>query len=96
MRTGTRGEPSPIKRIVASARGHIPTDAERRFYGDLITALAARRRALGITQEGLDRMLGVSEGQLGRWESMSRLPGAFMMMCWANSLGVRLVISKEE
>lgn len=89
------GRGGPIERIVASARGHIPTEAERAFYRELITALAARRRALGLSQEQLDRILGVSDGQVGKWESLGRLPGAFMMMCWANSLKAKLVVTKE-
>ena len=96
MGAGARGGPTPIDKIVASARGHIPNDAERRFYGDLIRALAVRRRALGISQQQLDRILGVSDHQVAAWESFKRLPGAFMMMCWANALGTRLVVIKDE
>lgn len=83
-------------RIVASARGHIPTDAERRFYGELITSLAARRRALRISQEDLDRLIGLTDGQVAKWESMIRIPGAFMLMCWTNALGVKLIIAREQ
>lgn len=82
--------------IIASARGHIPTDTERRFYGELITSLAARRRALRITQEALDRQLGVTDGQVAKWESMARLPGAFMMSIWSTALGVKLIIVRED
>lgn len=97
MGTGARGGPTaPIDRIVASARGHIPNDSERRFYADLIRALAVRRRALGISQQQLDRILGVSDHQVAAWESFKRLPGAFMMMCWANALGTRLVVVRDE
>ncbi len=90
------GSTSPIKRIVASARGHVPSESERQFYGDLIRALAVRRRALGISQQALDRILGVSDHQVAAWESFKRLPGAFMMMCWANALGTKLVVIKDE
>ena len=95
MGTG-RAEVSPIERIVASARGHVPTEIERRFYGDLIRQLAARRRALGVSQQQLDRILGVSDHQVAAWESFKRLPGAFMMMCWATSLGTRLAMVRNE
>jgi len=95
MATG-RAQISPIERIVASSRGHVPTEIERRFYGDMIRALAARRRALGVSQQQLDRILGVSDHQVAAWESYKRLPGAFMMMCWASTLGTRLVVVRDE
>lgn len=86
---------APIARIVASSRSYVPTEAEREFYRDMIEQLSARRRALGITQQDLDRRLGVADHQVAKWESFHRLPGAFMFMCWANALGVRLVVKKD-
>jgi ribosome-binding protein aMBF1 (putative translation factor) len=97
MGKGTRriGVP-PLQKIVAYPRGHVPTDEERRFYASFIEQLRVRRRALGISQEELDRRLGVSDHQVAKWESFARLPGAFMMMCWANALGVVITIQRES
>lgn len=69
------------------------SDIERIFYSNLIRRLAARRKALGMTMEELDHELGVSEGQVAKWESFVRLPGAFMFMCWSNRLG--LIVNVE-
>lgn len=90
-----QGKP-PIQRIVAHARSHVPSDEERRFYADMIETLKVRRRALGLTQEQLDNKLGVANHQVAKWESFQKLPGAFMMMCWASALGVKLVVGKQE
>jgi DNA-binding transcriptional regulator YiaG len=87
---------SPIDRIVASSRSHVPSDAERDYWRELIESLSARRRALGMSQATLDARLGVADHQVAKWESYQRLPGAFMMMCWASSLGVRIVAKKGE
>jgi hypothetical protein len=69
------------------------SDIERIFYSSLIHRLKARRVMLGLTMEELDHELGVSEGQVAKWESFVRLPGAFMFMCWSNRLG--LIINVE-
>lgn len=68
---------------------------ERCFYGELVAELARRRVAIGLTQEQLDQQLGVSEGQIAKWESFARLPGAFMFVCWSNALGVTLTTAVQ-
>lgn len=68
----------------------VPTAIERIFYGGIIRNLAHRRSTLGLTQEELDQELGVSDGQVAKWESFARLPGAFMFVCWCNRLGLTL------
>lgn len=66
------------------------------MWGSVIDALKARRRALGLTQSEVDELLGTADHQVAKWECMARLPGAFMMTCWANVLGVRFVVAKTE
>lgn len=66
-------------------------EAEKQAYEDLIRRLIARRMAIKVTQAQLDHELGVSEGQVAKWESFSRLPGMFMMVCWCRALRVVLV-----
>jgi transcriptional regulator with XRE-family HTH domain len=73
-----------------SSYSRVPSAIEKIFYGRLVARLQARRVAIGMTQEELDQELGVSEGQVAKWESFARLPGAFMLVCWSNRLGVIL------
>lgn len=44
-----------------------------------------------MTQLELDDRLGVTDGQVAKWESFARLPGAFMLACWCHALDVILV-----
>lgn len=90
-----RGRSAPITRIILSSRSYVPTTEERLFYRDFISQLVARRKALRLTQEDLDRMLGVTDHQVAKWESLERLPGAFMLMCWLNALGAQLDVRKD-
>lgn len=64
---------------------------ERAYYELVIQALINRRRALNLSQEELDQTLGVSEGQVAKWERFDRLPSAFMFACWAQALSLMLV-----
>lgn len=80
----------PIEKVRVSSYSRAATSTERTFYGALIAALVARRHELRMTQEDLDFKLQVSEGQVAKWETFSRLPGAFMMVCWSQALDVSL------
>jgi ribosome-binding protein aMBF1 (putative translation factor) len=64
------------------------------FYDELIEALIVRRKELALSQSDLDQMIGVSESMVAKWESKSRLPGAFFFMCWAKALGVRIIVQE--
>ena len=87
---GIATEP-PLERLRISVHSREPTELERNYYRALINTLIARRMALGITQEQLDHRLGVSQGQIAKWECFLRLPGAFMMTCWTTALELELV-----
>jgi transcriptional regulator with XRE-family HTH domain len=78
----------PELRVTSYSRA--ATELERMFYGRLVRELAARRHARDMTQEQLDQVLGVSDGQVAKWEAFDRLPGAFTLMCWCNALDLRL------
>ena len=69
---------------------------EAEFYGELISQLVERRKKLRLSQADLDQMIGVSESMVAKWESKARLPGAFVLMCWAKSLGLKLYAKEEE
>lgn len=91
MLTSGQGE-----RLRVSSYSRVPTDIEKIFYGRLVTRLSQRRVEIGMTQEELDQELGVSEGQVAKWESFARLPGAFMLVCWSNRLGIVLSTDLEQ
>jgi transcriptional regulator with XRE-family HTH domain len=80
----------PLDRVRVSSYSRAPTNIERSFYAQLVDTLIARREELRLTQEDLDRMLGVSDGGVAKWESFTRLPGAFMFVCWCQALEVNL------
>jgi transcriptional regulator with XRE-family HTH domain len=78
-----------------SAYSRTPSDIERDFYATLIAGLVARRIELGLTQEQLDHKLGLADGQTAKWEAFQRVPGAFMLMCWSQRLGLSLTAISE-
>lgn len=86
----------PIEKLRVSSYSRAPSDIERSYYGKLVARLAQRRNELQWTQEFLDHKLGVTEGLVAKWESFTRLPGAFMLMCWCNALHLSLVAIDYE
>lgn len=62
------------------------------WAGDLLPQLIERRRQLGLTQGELEDRIGVTGCLVGKWECGMRTPGAFLLGCWAEALGARLVI----
>ena len=50
--------------------------------------IAARRRALGMTQEALGEKLGVTNKTVSRWETGAYMPGIDMLEPLSASLGV--------
>jgi transcriptional regulator with XRE-family HTH domain len=88
---------APIERCrVRRVHTREPTDLERTFYAGLVRQLVAARDLRGWSQEDLDQRLGVTDGQVAKWESFRRLPGAFMLMCWAVALGVSVAIERAH
>jgi len=65
---------------------------ESKAYQSLISALRQRREDLGISQNDLDEIIGVTRGQVGKWEVGSRKPRAFLLACWADALDVEFMI----
>lgn len=74
----------------------VVTPEERRFYHEFVKALVKRRHEMKLSQPELNARLGMSDGMLGKWESMKRFPGAFHLMCWANALNAKVYIDEEE
>lgn len=88
--------PQPIERVRVSTYSRAPSLIEKDYFHSLIAAFATRRAQLKLTQEELDERLGVSSGQVAKWESFLRLPGAFMLMCWGNALGLQICTISNE
>jgi len=80
----------PLRRLRVSAYSRTPSEIERDYYRALIQAFSQRRIELRLTQEQLDQHLGLSDGQVAKWEAFMRVPGAFMLMCWSQALGLSL------
>jgi transcriptional regulator with XRE-family HTH domain len=60
-----------------------------------IGALVKRRHDLGLSQRELDKMVGVSDCMIAKWEAGHRSPTAESLEKWAAALGmtVELVVS---
>ena len=69
---------------------------EQAHYQCLIDHLRDSRHGAGLSQAEMDDMIGVSEGMVAKWESKSRLPGAFFLMCWCKSLGLQITVEKGK
>ncbi len=84
-------EQAPIDRCrVRRVHTREPSNLERTFYAGLVKQLVAARNTAKMSQEDLDQRLGVTDGQVAKWESFRRLPGAFMLCCWAQAFGLSL------
>ena len=55
-----------------------------------VTALIKRRHDLGYSQRQLDKLVGVSDCMIAKWEAGLRHPTAASLEKWANALGLRL------
>lgn len=68
---------------------------EQSYYAQVVGQLVDARIKRGWTQEQLDYRLQVTEGQVAKWESLTRLPGAFLLMCWADALNLKLTVQRR-
>jgi len=67
-----------------------PTPMEVEFYKEMIGQLIQVRKSKKISQENLNAILGMTDGQINKWECGARLPSSFNLMCWCNALGLRI------
>ena len=68
------------------------TQAEHDFYRAFVAQLKAKRKQLGMSEDALGRLIGVSDRLVFKWENSTRYPGSFSLCCWAMALGVRMKI----
>jgi len=66
------------------------------FLHEVVKVLAARRRELGMTQETLNRRLGMADRLLNKWECGLKSPTGFNLYCWAQALGYKLKVVPED
>ena len=57
-----------------------------------IAQLTRKRKQLGMKQDDLARLIGVSDRLVDTWERCIRYPGAFSLCCWAMALSVKLTV----
>ena len=62
----------------------------------IIEPLIAQRERFGLTQNDLDEIIGVTRGQIGKWECGDRTPGLFLLKCWMDALCCKIVTVVEE
>jgi|GEM_PF-4663889 len=64
-----------------------------RTYAELVALLAARRKALGLSQIALNDQIGLPDGYLSTLECFSRQARWQTMAEWAQALGVHIVLA---
>lgn len=62
------------------------------FLKDIVKQLVQRRRALGLSQERLDQIMGNSDRLCSKWECGMRTPTGFNLYCWAEVLSAKIQI----
>jgi transcriptional regulator with XRE-family HTH domain len=70
--------------------GLLPTSDsfDHPVYARIIARLAIRREELGLRQDDVGLIIGVADRLVSKWEAGTRRPGAFMLACWMDALGV--------
>ncbi|MBE44131.1 MAG: hypothetical protein CMO16_02975 [Thaumarchaeota archaeon] len=71
---------------------------KERGYKSLMTAVAIRRKQLGISQTELDRIVGCADGYVSKCECGVRTPSVFMYWCFVEALDaeIEIVAKKNE
>lgn len=64
-------------------------------YSELRRCLRDARRSKGVLQEALAERLGISQGQLSRYETGEQPIPANMLTPWCDALGLRLAVTDE-
>jgi DNA-binding transcriptional regulator YiaG len=69
-------------------------DSNEKYHIELVCQLIKRREKLKISQRQLGEIIGVTDYLLSKWEGGHRRPTGFLLWCWAESLGVKLVVKE--
>ena len=68
---------------------------ELKFASHLIRRYQSVRYERGIAQLALDDKVGLTLGQIAKWESGARKPTLYNAFCWAEALGCELKLVKK-
>lgn len=61
-----------------------------------VEALVKRRNDLNLSQRELDKLIGVSDCMVAKWELGHRHPTAASMERWAAALGMKLELAVDR
>jgi DNA-binding XRE family transcriptional regulator len=73
----------------------MPLPPETKFSESLIDQYIAKRKEMGLTQERLDQIIGVTPGQIAKWETGIRKPTLFNAFMWAKALKCKISLNDE-
>ena len=62
------------------------------FFDEIINQFIRRRKALGLTQEDVDNLMGTADRLISKWECGHRIPTSFNFFCWAQALKAELIL----
>jgi ribosome-binding protein aMBF1 (putative translation factor) len=71
-------------------------NSNEKFHLELIFQLVRRRKRMKISQKELGEKIGIADYLLAKWEGGHRRPSGFLLWCWAESLGVKLVLKETS
>ena len=63
-------------------------------YDLLVSELIAARYEQSLSQEALAHKIGCTVSLIHKWETNKRIPSGFMLMCWLDSLGYKIEVTK--
>jgi ribosome-binding protein aMBF1 (putative translation factor) len=66
-----------------------------RNYELLVSELISARSERSLSQENLAHKIGCTASLIHKWETHKRIPSGFMLMCWLESLGYEITITKR-
>jgi DNA-binding transcriptional regulator YiaG len=69
-------------------------ESHERYQAELISQFIIRRQELEISQRQLGETIGITDYLLAKWERGHRRPTGFLLWCWAEALGIKLIIKR--
>ena len=83
---------SPPKNRECRYRFYQPRITRRDFLTDIVVQFVQRRKALGLTQDDVDMLMGNADRAISKWECGLRTPTSFNLLCWAEALETKIEI----
>lgn len=60
------------------------------YLESIVANLKEARLRKNIRQADLEHKIGLAEGYLSKWETGSRIPNIFNLVCWASALELQI------